>query len=97
MKRLKYTHDGAPNVTPFGVNIYGILGKDAHKTLVRLAEVRFPETDKCLSVLSAQQRWIDWWIRIVQKHVSEVVVPGIDAGFAHRARLASALATSPYI
>ena len=63
--------------------------------LVRLAEIRFPETENSLSYLSARQQLIDWWIRIIQKQVSEAVVPGIEAGFAHRATLAGALVTSP--
>ena len=62
---------------------------------VRLAGKRFPQTDDCLSYLSARQQWIDWWIRIIQKQVSEAVVPGIEAGFAHRATLAGAMAASP--
>ena len=69
--------------------------KEAHALLVRLAGIRFPETDNCLSYLSARQQWIDWWIRIIQKQVSEAVVPGIEAGFAHRATLAGAMAASP--
>ena len=63
--------------------------------LIRLAGIRFPQTDDCLSYLSARQQWIDRWIRIIQKQVSEAVVPGIEAGFAHRATLAGAMVTSP--
>ena len=95
MKRINHHRGGAPKVTPFGVKIYGILSKDAHAMLVRLAGIRFPQTDNCLSYLSARQQWIDWWIRIIQKQVSEAVVPGIEAGFAHRATLAGAMTTSP--
>ena len=95
MKRLNHTRGGEPKVTPFGVNTFGELSKDAHKVLVRLSEIRFPETPHCLSYLSARQQWIDWWIRIIQKTVSEAVVTGIEASFAHRARLAQDLAASP--
>ena len=95
MKRLNHTRGGEPKVTPFGVNIYGVLSKDAHKVLVRLAEIRCPETPHCLSYLSARQKWIDWYIRVIQKNVSEAVVAGIEEGFAHRARLAQDLAVSP--
>ena len=95
MKRLNHTREGEPKVTPFGVNIYGVLSKDAHKVLVRLAAIRFPETPHCLSYLSARQQWIDWYIRVFQKNVSEAVVAGIEAGFAHRARLAQDLVVSP--
>ena len=95
MKRLNHTRGGEPKVTPFGVNIYGVLSKDAHKVLVRLAAIRFPETPHCLSYLSARQKWIDWYIRVIQKNVSEAVVAGIEAGFAHRARLAQDLVASP--
>ena len=63
--------------------------------LVRLSEIRFPQTDNCLSYLSARQKWIDWWIRIIQKQISEAVVPGIEAGFAHRAKLAGENTVSP--
>ena len=83
-------------MTPFGVNIYGILSHDANQTLVRLSEIRFPETPHCLSYLSSRQKWIDWWIRVIQKYVSESVVCGIEAGFAHRARLAHELFTAPH-
>ena len=84
-------------MTPFGVvNIYGILSNDAHQALVRLSEIRFPETPHCLSYLSSRQKWIDWWIRVIQKYVSESVVCGIEAGFAHRARLAHELFTAPH-
>ena len=64
--------------------------------LVRLSEIRFPQTKNCLSYLSARQRWIDWWIRTIQKYVSEAVVPVIEAGFAHRARLEGDLIASPH-
>ena len=49
-----------------------------------------------MSYLSARQKWMEWWIRIIQKYVSEAIVLGIEAGFAHRARLAGDLITSPY-
>ena len=96
MLRINHHRGGAPTVTPFGVNIYGILSSDAQKMLIRLSKVRFPQTNNCLSYLSARQRWIDWWIRIIQKYVSEAVVQGIEAGFAHRNRLAADLAASPH-
>ena len=80
MRRLNHTRGGEPKVTPFGVNIFGVLNKDAHKVMVRLAGIPFPETPHCLSYLSARQKWIDWWIRIIQKNVSEAVVTGIEAG-----------------
>ena len=95
MKRLNHMRGGEPKVAPFGVNIFGVLSKDAHKVMVKLAGVQFSETPHCLSYLSARQKWIDWWIRIIQKNVSEAVVTGIEAGFAHRARLAQDLAMSP--
>ena len=45
MRRINHHTEGEPKITPFGVNIYGILSKDAHKMLVRLSEVRFPEAE----------------------------------------------------
>jgi hypothetical protein len=96
MRRINHHQGGAPKVTPFGVNIYRILSKDAHQALLRLSEIRFPETPHCRSYLSARQKCIDWWIRVIQKYVSESVVCGIEAGFTHRARLANDLLTAPH-
>ena len=96
MKRINHHRGGAPKVTPFGVNIYGILSKDAHQAMGRLSEIRFPETPHCLSYLSARQKWIGWWIRVIQKYISESVVCGIEAGFKHRARLANDLLTASH-
>ena len=62
MRRINLHTWGEPKITPSGVNIYGILSKDAHNMLVRLSEIRFPRTENCLSYLSACQQWIDWWI-----------------------------------
>ena len=45
-----------------------------------LYEIRFPETPHCLCYLSARQKWIGWWIRVIQKYISESVVCGIEAG-----------------
>ena len=42
------------------------------------------------------KKWIDWWIRIIQKYVSEAVVTGIEAGLTHRSRLAQDLIMSPH-
>ena len=83
MRRLNHTQGGEPKVTPFRVNIYGTLSKDAQRAMVKFSEVRFPEMPHCLNYLSARQKWIGWWIRIIQKYVSGVIVQGIEAGFAH--------------
>ena len=96
MRRPNHTEVGEPKVTPFGVNIYGILSKDAQRVKIKLSEVRFPETPYCLGYLSAKQKWIYWWIRIILKYVSEAIVQGIAAGIVHRARLAHDLAMSPH-
>ena len=96
MKRINHHQGGARKVTPFGVNIYGILSKDVHQAMGRLSEIRFPETPHCLSYLSARQKWIGWWIRVIQKYISESVVCGIEAGFKHRARLANDLLTASH-
>jgi hypothetical protein len=96
MKRINHHRGGAPKVTPFGVNIYGILSKDAHQAMGRLSEIRFPEAPHCLSYLSARQKWIGWWIRVIQKYISESVVCRIEARFKHRARLADDLLTASH-
>lgn len=44
MKRINPLKQGVPRMTPFGTNIYGILSKDAHKLLVRLSQISFPDT-----------------------------------------------------
>ena len=56
MRRVNHHTGGEPKITPFGVNIYGILSKDAHKMLVRLSEIRFPQTENCPSYLSSRQQ-----------------------------------------
>ena len=95
MRRINHARGGTPKVIPFGVNIYGILSKDAQKFLARLSQIRFPPTENCLSYLSARQQWIDWQTRIIQKQVSEAIVPGIEAGLAHRAQMAGNMTGSP--
>ena len=50
----------------------------------KLAVIRFPETPHCRSYLSARQQWIDWWIRIIQKNVSEAVALLCSFGLTNR-------------
>ena len=56
MKRINHDKGGRPTVTPFGVNIYGILSADANRVQIRLSKIRFPSTELCLSYLSARQK-----------------------------------------
>ena len=87
MKRIKQNRQqggGAKN-TPVRVNTYGILSSDADKALRTPSQVQ-----QYLSYLSARQKWI------IQKYVCEAVVRGIEAGLAHRSRLAQDAMTSPH-
>jgi hypothetical protein len=48
----------------------------------RLATIKFPApiTAGSLSYLAARQRWADWWMRIFQRNILDVVAKSIASG-----------------
>jgi len=74
--------DGAPHVALFGMRLSGTFSKGTQSLFDKLAKEKYPDpiTPGSLNYLTARQRWADWWMRIFQRNIFNVVAKSIASG-----------------